>query len=66
MDYRWRYQNETGSDVSGPAETFAGQSEAEDWLSASWQELLESGVEQVTLLAGEAEVYGPMSLRAAS
>ena len=37
------------------------------WVTApeptTWRELLSAGVEQVTLLDGDREVYGPMSLR---
>lgn len=62
MHYRWRYQDEHGRDVPGPAETFTQQGEAEDWFGQVWTDLLASGVHQVTLLHGEAEVYGPMSL----
>ncbi|MCS7476489.1 hypothetical protein ACFFQW_44415 [Umezawaea endophytica] len=62
MDYRWRYQDEQGREVDGPAETFADQNDAEDWFSAQWQELADAGITQVTLLRSESEVYGPMSL----
>ena len=57
MEYWWRYG-------AGPrrASGFADQAAAEEWLSASWGELRDQGVESVTLLAGEDEVYGPMSL----
>lgn len=65
MEYRWRYADAHGRDVDGPAEQFAEAAEAEDWLSGSWQELLDIGVDQVTLLHGGAEVYGPMSLHPA-
>jgi hypothetical protein len=51
--------------VAGPEEFFADQTDAEDWLGQRWAELLESGVDQVTLLDADAEVYGPMSLRPA-
>lgn len=64
MEYRWRYADGQGRDVPGPEEDFTDQTEAEDWLSGAWQELLSSGVDQVTLLHGGAEVYGPMSLHA--
>lgn len=62
MDYRWRYLDEDGRDVAGPDLTFADQAQAEEWFSQEWAELAEQGVRQVTLLHGEAEVYGPMSL----
>ncbi|HEY3749778.1 MAG TPA: hypothetical protein VGL80_11290 [Pseudonocardiaceae bacterium] len=62
VDYRWRYQGETGQDVAGPDVRFEDQAEAEEWFGEQWADLLEQGVDQVTLLHGEAEVYGPMSL----
>jgi hypothetical protein len=62
VDFRWRYADDDGHDVAGPDLTFPDQAEAEDWFSQRWQELLDQGVAQVTLLHGEAEVYGPMSL----
>lgn len=65
MDFRWRYQDAQGREVSGPEVVFADQREAEEWFSGCWQELLDSGVEQVTLVSAEVEVYGPMSLRPA-
>ena len=65
MDYRWRYQDEQGREVPGPARTFADQTEAEEWFGQVWAELLADGVHQVTLLQAEAEVYGPMSLHSA-
>ncbi|GLY54946.1 hypothetical protein [Lentzea sp. NBRC 102530] len=66
MEFRWRYQDAHGRDVAGPDVTFAEQTEAEDWFSDQWRDLLEAGVEQVTLLRSETEVYGPMSLHPAS
>jgi hypothetical protein len=65
MGYRWRYENADGRDTSGPDETFGGQTDAEDWLSGAWHELVDTGVHQVTLLQDESEVYGPMSLHPA-
>ncbi|QLQ11889.1 MAG: hypothetical protein HZY75_11425 [Nocardioidaceae bacterium] len=43
--------------------TFSSQSDAESWLGETYGELLTEGIEQVTLYEGDAEVYGPMSLR---
>ncbi|GGM54117.1 hypothetical protein GCM10012275_26540 [Longimycelium tulufanense] len=63
MGYRWRYHDSTGSEVIGPAETFDEQSEAEFWLEENWPDLLDGGIEQVTLLHDDSDVYGPMSLR---
>jgi hypothetical protein len=65
VHFRWRYQDADGRDVPGPPMTFADQHEAESWFGDRWTELLSQGVQQVTLLHGEAEVYGPMSLHPA-
>jgi hypothetical protein len=65
VEYRWRYQDAQGRDVAGPDVMFADQGEAEEWFSAGWRDLLDAGVEQVTLLRSESEVYGPMSLHPA-
>jgi hypothetical protein len=67
MAWTWRYESADGGDVAGEAprgEAFPTQSDAETWLGENWRELLSAGVEQVTLLDGVREVYGPMSLRA--
>jgi hypothetical protein len=53
VTYRW---SQDGSP------TFDDQTEAEEWLSANWQDLADAGVDEVTLLAGGEVVYGPMSL----
>lgn len=65
MVYRWRYQDAASAEVSGPDVEFVDQAEAESWLERTWSELLDGGVDLVTLLHGEAEVYGPMSLHPA-
>ena len=62
MDYRWRCQNTAGQDVPADQPHFDTQSDAEEWLSATWSDLRDNGVDQVTLMNGETEVYGPMSL----
>lgn len=62
MSFRWRYLDEAGNETAGPDETFPDQTEAESWFTERWPELLDSGVHAVTLLDGETEVYGPMSL----
>lgn len=67
MSWTWRYEAADGTAVSPPeapqAEAFPTRSDAETWVGENWRELLSAGVEQVTLLDGEREVYGPMSLR---
>lgn len=69
MAWTWRYETADGSTVDSretPAvELFPSQADAETWLGESWRELLDSGVAQVSLLEGERQVYGPMSLEPA-
>jgi hypothetical protein len=43
--------------------SFPSQSEAESWLGEEWRELLDAGVDAVTLREGDTVVYGPMSLQ---
>jgi hypothetical protein len=62
MAFRWRYLDAAGEQVDGPDQQFDDQQEAEDWFSAGWRTLRESGVDAVTLLDDDTEVYGPMSL----
>ena len=67
MAWTWRYEGPDGA-VVDPGEldggAFPSQSDAESWLGESWRELLAGGVQQVTLLDGDREVYGPMGLDA--
>jgi len=57
VEYWWRYD-------AGPARSdgFTDQTTAEEWLGTAWSDLRAKGVDEVTLLAGDDEVYGPMSL----
>lgn len=72
--WRWRHLDASGADISHRVPTvagvaagagFASQSDAETWIGECWRELLELGVHSVTLVEGDREVYGPMSLRPA-
>jgi hypothetical protein len=65
MSWTWTYAGADGATASTaePAPAFPSQSDAESWLGETWRELLEAGVESVTLREDEREVYGPMSLR---
>jgi hypothetical protein len=63
--FRWRYLDSAGAAVDGPDEQFDDQQQAEDWFGAEWETLREIGVDAVTLLDDEDEVYGPMSLHEA-
>ena len=66
MAWTWRYENADGTPVdqeTAPrAEAFPTQSDAETWLGENWRELRSAGVASVTLLEGDREVYGGMSL----
>jgi hypothetical protein len=67
QSWHWRCHDASGAETA-PATSgtggFPSQADAESWLGEVWRDLLEEGVESVTLLEGEREVYGPMSLRA--
>ena len=43
--------------------SFPSQAEAESFIGESWRELLDAGVEQVSLFEADRKIYGPMSLR---
>lgn len=60
----WRAVDAAGAEVAGGGSPeFPTRGDAESWLGEAWEELAGSGTEAVTLLEGEREVYGPMSLR---
>ena len=64
--WTWTYLDADGATLTGgelPASVFPSQGEAESWLGEEWHALAAQGVEAVTLLEGDTEVYGPMSLR---
>jgi hypothetical protein len=65
MSWTWRYEDSNGKPLTsvGSAESFPTQGDAETWVGESWRELLDQGVEQVSLLEDGREIYGPMSLR---
>ena len=67
MTWTWRYEDSSGGTVvpavgAPTAELFPNQSDAESWIGEHWRELLDAGVQAVTLLEGDRELYGPMSL----
>ena len=55
----WRWQ---GDLELSDQPTFPTQADAEAWLAASYVELAEAGIAEVTLLEADRVVYGPMSL----
>lgn len=63
--WTWRYEDSAGQVLEGeqlPVARFPSQAEAESWVGEEWRELLEAGVDAVTLLRDADVVYGPMSL----
>ncbi|MCI0686698.1 MAG: hypothetical protein L0Y54_05590 [Sporichthyaceae bacterium] len=68
MPWIWRYEDGKGTPVTEtdlPAPEFPTQADAESWLGENWRDLLDGGVDQVSLLNGDVVVYGPMGLRPA-
>nr|MCW2729064.1 hypothetical protein [Aeromicrobium sp.] len=61
MTWSWAFEN-TAGDVIGRSEIFESRGDAESWVGEAFGDLLEDGVDQVRLLDGDAEIYGPMSL----
>jgi hypothetical protein len=57
MAWSWRYEDADGQPVSGPAETFASQSDAESWIGQNWQPLVAAGATAVVLLEDERVEY---------
>lgn len=67
-NWSWLFLDAHGNPMEGEAlgtTGFPTQSDAESYLGESWRELLDAGVEAVTLREHDTVVYGPMSLRAA-
>ena len=64
--FTWRYEGPDGSTINSPqlpAGSFPSQADAETWVGETWRELLDGGVEQVSLLRDDEVVYSGMSLR---
>lgn len=66
MAWTWRCEKADGEETAPAVEPpeFATQGDAESWIGEVWQQLLEGGADQVTLLEDGTKVYGPMSLHA--
>ncbi|MGN0064055.1 MAG: hypothetical protein ACI379_07410 [Nocardioides sp.] len=63
----WRLEDAAGSVISADEfgdERFASQAEAESWVGEVFADLAAAGVDAVTLVEFDREVYGPMSLHA--
>ncbi|MEV6847657.1 hypothetical protein [Actinoplanes sp. NPDC051411] len=57
MPWSWRYENVDGQPVTGPAETFSSQADAESWIGQEWRALAEAGVAQVALVEDDRVDY---------
>jgi hypothetical protein len=67
-NWSWLFLDAHGNAVEAEGVATSGfptQSDAESYLGESWRDLLDAGVEAVTLREDDTVVYGPMSLRAA-
>jgi hypothetical protein len=65
MPWTWRYEKANGTVVAGGSlqeAIFASQGDAESWLGENWHELIDNGIDQVTLFDDARKEYGPMSL----
>ena len=63
----WRLENAAGAVVESAeygGARFSSQAEAESWVGEVFADLAADGVDSVTLLEFDREVYGPMSLHA--
>ena len=67
MTWTWQYHgsDRSAAGASVGSQEFPTQSDAETWIGECWRELLDEGVDQVTLLEDGRVVYGPMSLHPA-
>jgi hypothetical protein len=67
MAWTWHLESAAGEPVAVDGEStpsFPNRGDAETWVGECWRELLDAGVDQVTLFEDGREVYGPMSLHA--
>lgn len=58
--WHWKTDNE-----SIQLDGFDSQEQAEAWLTANYEDLLDEGATEVTLFEGDRQVYGPMGLEPA-
>ena len=64
MSWTWQYESVSGH-TAEISPSFPAQADAETWIGETWQELLDQGVDAVTLLEGDRVVYAGMSLHPA-
>jgi len=64
MGWTWQLATQPGADSAGahaqPAGGFPSQAEAESWVGEVWRELLDAGVDSVTLFEDGRRVPGAM------
>ena len=68
MAWTWQFEKADGTLAGSrtlPKETFGSQGDAETWLGEQWRNLLDAGVDQVSLLEDGRCEYGPMNLHPA-
>lgn len=65
MPWSWRYEGTDGEPVSGPAETFGSQADAESWVGQTWRQLASAGVTSVALMEDDRLEYRMSLLPAA-
>lgn len=64
MAFRWVAAADADEAATGLAQEFPTRTDAEAWLTASYEDLVDAGVTEVTLMEDAHVVYGPMSLLA--
>ena len=57
MPWSWRYEGVDGQPVTGPAEAFSSQADAESWLGQTYRQLAEAGITGVTLVEDDRVDY---------
>lgn len=65
MSWRWvsdGVADATAAAEAGLGEEFGSQAEAEAWLGQYYEDLLDAGVTEVTLMDGDRIAHDPMSL----
>lgn len=65
MAWSWRYEDTDGNPVSGPAETFGSQADAESWIGQTYRELAANGATSVVLFEDDRLEYRMSLLPAA-
>ncbi|WP_262851843.1 hypothetical protein [Mumia quercus] len=64
MVWTWHFETVDGTPVTPDDDggTFASRGDAESWVGEVYTDLVDQGVDQVTLFEDGREVFGPMSL----